>query len=180
MPRLALVVLVVLAGCGGGADGSRAGGKASPAPPARAATPSPTATPSPARHRGPVTAAEEAVIRGWSDALRRGDVDAAVRFWATPAVAANGGPPVRLPTARAVRFFNETLPCGAKLLATERKSGYIVATFVLTERPGPGECGSGTGHRARTAFVLRDGKIAQWLRAPDPDEPSDAPGESTA
>jgi hypothetical protein len=166
---LALLLATALAGCAGGGDGDR-----------RAATPSATRTaaPSPSAEPGPsgrVTAVEEATIRGWADALRGGDVEAASRFFALPASVANGTAPIPLVTQRAVRFFNETLPCGARLEATERaERGLVVATFVLTERPGPGECGSGTGHRAYTAFLIRDGKIVQWLRVTGPPPPAGA------
>ena len=183
MPRLApavlLVLVLTLVGCGGGSGQTPPSAATSPEP-----TREPSATPSPEERdvtpSGPVTEAEEATIRGWSDALRRGDVERAVGFWAVPALASNGGQPYRLQTARAIRFFNESLPCGAKLESTERRSGYVVATFRLTERPGPGDCGSGVGETARTAFLLRKGKIAQWLRAADLPRASDAPGGTTS
>jgi hypothetical protein len=48
----------------------------------------------------------------------------------------------------------------------------VITTFRLTERPGAGRCGSGTGHTARTAFRIRDEQITDWLRLenaePDP------------
>jgi hypothetical protein len=183
MPRLAPVVLLglvlALAGCGGSSGQTTPSARATTEP-----TPSPTATPArperDATPTGPVTKAEEATIRGWSDALRRGDVERAVGFWAVPALASNGGQPYRLQTTRAIRFFNESLPCGAKLESTERRSRYVVATFRLSERPGPGRCGSGVGESARTAFLLRRGKIAQWLRAADVPRASDAPGGTTS
>jgi hypothetical protein len=150
-PALILLALAV-AGCFGGGDEQRP----------RAATPTPTRATPPA---GAVTQSERATIRGWVDALRGGDVEAASRYFALPATVANGTGPIQLRTQRAVRFFNETLPCGALLVATERaERGFVVATFRLTERPGAGECGSGTGHRAYTAFLIRDGKIVQWIR----------------
>ena len=31
---------------------------------------------------------------------------------------------------------------------------FTIATFKLTERPGPGECGNGVGETAKTAFVV--------------------------
>jgi hypothetical protein len=170
MRRSVLLVALALAGCAGGGDGDK-----------RAASPTPTATraatPPPATGR--VTAGEEATIRGWADALRGGDVEAASRYFALPASVSNGTPPVALRTLRAVRFFNETLPCGARLVATERaERGFVVATFRLTERPGAGECGAGTGNRAYTAFLIRDGRIEQWVRvagtgeSPPPPPPS--------
>jgi len=176
MPRPAIVLLsllvLALGGCGGGS-------------PRAQATPTATATPTsdgrepeaqpgggsskpPTRRTGPVTAGEKAVIRGWADALRGGDVERAVRYWRTPAIASNGGGPIRLVTRRAVRFFNDGLTCGAKLESVERDATYVLATFRLTERVGgPGSC-TGVGNRARTLFLLRDGKIVQWLRASDP------------
>ena len=45
--------------------------------------------------------------------------------------------------------------------------GFFIATFRLTERPGEGECGSGTGETARTAFRVRDAHITDWLRVQD-------------
>src|SRR4051794_7449077 len=187
MPRLAtfLLAMLVLAGCGGGkgdegpdrltlttpdtgrrAPEAEAGGGASGAP---------------ARRTGPVTAAEEAVIRGWADALRRGDVERAVGFWRTPAIAANGGQPFKLLTRSAVREFNGGLTCGARLESVERDKVYVLATFVLTERKGAaGRCGPGVGNRARTLFLLRGGKIVQWIRATDPTSGYDGPSGTTS
>jgi hypothetical protein len=184
MQRLATVLLstLLLAGCGGGGGGEARDRPARATP--RAAQREPEASPrggtSPSRRTGPVTAAEEAVIRGWADALRNGDTERAVRYWRTPAIASNGTPPVKLLTRRAVRFFNEGLTCGAKLESVERDAIYLLATFRLTERKGgPGIC-TGVGNRARTLFLLRGGKIVQWLRATDPQDPADTPGGSTS
>ena len=38
----------------------------------------------------------------------------------------------------------------------------------LTERPGPGECGTGVGNEAYTAFLIRRHKIVQWRRVVEP------------
>ena len=175
MPRRAPVVLaaLVLAGCGGGGGGAEP--KRSPAASSQTRTPAPERTATPASARSDVAA-----IRGWADALRGGDVEKAVSFWAIPATAANGGPPFELRTRAAVRLFNQALPCGAVLESTERRGGFVLATFRLTERPGPGECGSGTGNRVRTAFQIRRGRIVQWLRATDPAPASDVPGGATS
>jgi hypothetical protein len=108
------------------------------------------------------------VGRAWSDALRHGDVARAARYFAVPSLVANGAPPQELTTGAEVLDFNAGLPCGAKLVATERgPRGFTIATFVLTERPGPGTCGSGVGNTARTAFRVRRGKITDWLRVQD-------------
>ena len=95
----------------------------------------------------------------------------AAEFFALPSAVANGTPPVTLHTRADVRLFNESLPCGARLLRTSSSSGFITAVFRLTERPGPGSCGSGTGGTARTTFVIRDGKIQEWRRVADEPAP---------
>ena len=192
MPRYApaLLLLVMLAGCGGGDD--KTADRLTLTTPRETATPSPSgedqaqASPGAAKGdgkpggTGPVTAKEKAVVRGWADALRRGDVERAVRYWRIPAIASNGGQPVRLLDRRAIRFWNTSLPCGAKLESVERDSNYVLATFRLTERPGKGRCGTGVGHKARTLFLLERGKIIQWLRASDPEPASETQGGSSS
>ncbi len=182
MPRVATVVLVslVFAGCGGGGDDGaskptpQATSGEKPQASARGANPESPRT-------GPVTAAEKRIIRGWSDALRTGDLERAVDYFAVPTVAANGGQPLKLLTRRAIRQFNDALSCGARLESTERDDRYVLATFRLTERKGSAvSCGSGVGNKARTAFLLRDGKIAQWIRTGDPQDPSQTPGGTTS
>jgi hypothetical protein len=125
--------------------------------------------------RGKPTRDEVSVIRGWADALRAGDVRRAARFFAIPTVVLDGTNPQRtLPNLKAVRNFNRGLPCGAKLVRTARGQGsFVVATFRLTERPGPGSCQGGVGRLADTAFLIEDHHIVQWLRQPDPVQPDD-------
>ena len=173
MPRLATVLflaLFALAGCGGGGDGD--GDRAAKRTATPTATPKPRPLPGEALEKpptGPVTEAEKAVIRGWADALRQGDVERASGYWRAPAIAANGSQPFRLVTMRAIRQFNEGLTCGARFESAERDKVYVVATFRLTgRRDRPGACAQGVGHRARTIFLLRGGKIVQWIRAADP------------
>jgi hypothetical protein len=115
----------------------------------------------------PAARSPETVIRDWADTLRAGDVEGAAEFFALPSVVANGTAPVVLHTRAEARSFNESLPCGARLLRTSRAAGFTTAVFRLTERPGPGTCGTGTGMTARTTFVVRDGKIREWRRVPD-------------
>jgi len=152
-----------IAACGGGGDDRRTPG----APEERSG-----AAPSPAEEAGePATKADPAdvrIVRAWANTLRRGDVRGAARFFALPSRVSNGTPPIRLETRAHARFFNRTLPCGAKLIGTEpAPKGFFIATFRLTERPGEGECGSGTGETARTAFRVRDEHITDWLRVQD-------------
>lgn len=128
-------------------------------------------------------------MRRWADTLRRGDVNGAAELFAVPAVVANGTRPVTLDTRGQLRIFNRSLPCGAVVLGMrEAAHGFVVATFRLTERPGPGRCGSGTGDTARVAVRVEDGLIVYWLRvsdpparpAPEPDEPTPGSEQSIA
>jgi hypothetical protein len=107
------------------------------------------------------------VIKEWTDELRAGDVLAASQRFAIPSVVQNGTPPIRLTDRREVEAFNRSLPCGAKLTEAVESGRYTIATFELTERPGPGECGDGVGATAKTAFVIEDGLIAEWRRVVD-------------
>jgi hypothetical protein len=167
MPRAGwlLPALALVAACGGGGQDRLDLRTPRGSPPVERAAPSPPPAVGGRGGRRAVTAAERAVIRGWSDALRHGSVERASRYFAVPATVANGTAPIRLGTLAQVRFFNRTLPCGAVLLRTRRaRHRYVVATFRLTERPGQGECGGGTGAQAQTAFLIRRGKIVAWLR----------------
>jgi hypothetical protein len=160
------------AACGGGDDGDR---RAGPAPTATAgsaepATPEQSAEPesTPGAESAPPDPADVRIVRAWADTLRHGRVRAAARYFAIPSLVSNGTPPIKLETRAEAEFFNETLPCGARLIDTEpAPHGFFIATFRLTERPGPGECGSGTGETARTAFRVRDALITDWLRVQD-------------
>jgi hypothetical protein len=119
------------------------------------------------------TAQEVGVIRRWSDSLRAGRVGAASAIFAVPAYVYDGTNPQfrTLPNRQAVRQFNAGLTCGAKLVRTQRGQGsYVVGTFRLTERPGPGRC-TGVGGLASTAFQIEERHIVRWLRVPNPRRP---------
>jgi hypothetical protein len=138
-----LVAAITAVGCGGGGKG-------------------PTST---AGQRTETDAA--AVIRHWADTLRRGDVRGAAALFALPSIVSNGTPPVTLRTSADARLFNDSLPCGARLIRTSSSGRFTTATFRLTERPGPGSCAGGVGLTARTTFVIRAGKISEWRRVAD-------------
>jgi hypothetical protein len=162
VPRWALLLAglaLVPSACG---SGSRTA--TTPPPPARTATP----TPPPVPTRKPASAGDTAVVRGWADALRAGELERAVRYFAIPSFVSNGTPPIKLTSRDEVRFFNRTLPCGAKVLKVEDTGTYVVARFRLTERPGKGRCGSGVGGEASTAFLIRRHHIVQWRRVVEP------------
>jgi hypothetical protein len=113
-------------------------------------------------------------IKAWVDTLRRGDVARAADYFALPSVTQNGTPPVVLRTHADAVAFNSSLPCGATLVRALPAGRLIAATFRLTERPG-GSCGAGVGLLARTAFLIRAGKIVLWRRLPNPPGGSSAP-----
>jgi hypothetical protein len=130
------------------------------------ATPEATSKPS----AGKVTAAEKRIIKGWSDSLRQGRVEAASRYFQIPVLISNNTPGyIILGTQDEVMEFNRTLPCGAKLISTKKDGRRIIATFELTERTG-GACGSGVGERASTEFLIERGKIVEWVRVPVPED----------
>jgi hypothetical protein len=147
----------------GGACGSDPKPPKTPPPPKRTPAGS-SALPK----RRPAAPADVAVIKGWTDALRRGDINGASAYWSVPAIVSNGTPPIQLKKRSDVRFFNRTLPCGAKFKSAIDTGAYVVATLVLTERPGAGRCGSGVGNEAYTAFLIRHRKIVQWRRVLKP------------
>jgi hypothetical protein len=129
------------------------------------------------------------VIRGWSDALRRGDVGAAARYFALPSVMINGADAsgdalvITIASRDDAVAANASLPCGARLVSADQRGRYVNALFRLTGRPGPGgsSCGSGVGETARTNFVIAHGRILEWIRAPDdPGDNGKANGGSTA
>lgn len=123
---------------------------------------------------GPAGGPEIRVIRGWADALRRGDVRRAATYFAVPSQMINGtasgqGVLIRIRSRHDALLANESLPCGAKLLTAVQHGGFVDAQFELTGRPGPGgtACTGGVGTRAHTFFLIIGGQIRAWIRAPD-------------
>lgn len=164
-PRALLVGIALslaLAGCGGGGESSNGGVSTVGAP----------------KIAGNADPEDVRVINAWVTALRRGDVDSAAGYFAIPSVAQNGPLLIRIRDLDDARRFNESLPCGALLMRAEAQGQFTTATFRLTERPGPGVCGPGTGGAATTSFVIRDGKIVQWRRVGTGDG-QPAPSQST-
>jgi hypothetical protein len=132
------------------------------------ATSSPTPTP---KVPGNADPGDVAVIKGWVDTLRRGEIARAASYFAIPSIVQNGGPPLRVGDRHAALLFNESLPCGARLVRAVRHFSFTLASFRLTERPGPGRCGAGTGGLAKVAFRVRHSKIVEWRRVPGGREP---------
>lgn len=142
-------------------------GQARPALPRATVVPTATPEPEPEPQGGPVTPAEERVIRGWSTQLRHGNVAAAARYFALPSLIANLAEPTEMATRGEIEAFNATLTCGAKLLSTRRmERNFVIGTFELTELPGR-TCGASTGKPAAVAFLIRDHRISHWIRTQD-------------
>src|SRR4051794_121387 len=59
------------------------------------------------------------VIDAWTKALDKGDIDAAARYFAIPADTQNGIA-LRLRSRDDARAFNQSLPCGAKLVSARQ------------------------------------------------------------
>jgi hypothetical protein len=182
----AAVAALVAGGCGGGGghaastqDGGQGSGGAGQgsagAPPGSSGGQNGSAT-TPGRRLRPAGPTATRVIRGWSDALRRGDVDRATDYFGLPSIVQNNSPPVTIDERAEARAFNLSLPCGAQLERAYRIGRYTAAVFRLTDRPGA-DCGTGTGNEAATAFVIRKGKIREWRRLQDPVAGGEAPPE---
>jgi len=130
--------------------------------------------------QGPgVPASAVTVIDGWANALRNGHLKRAAAYWAQPSAMVNGLDSsgglalIRIRTTRDALGADETLPCGATLTATSENGKYVKATFWLGARAGvdsKGEC-SGV---AAVDFLIANGHIERWLRAPTSSAP--APG----
>jgi hypothetical protein len=104
------------------------------------------------------------VIDEWAKTLSEGDIHGAAAFFAVPSVATNG-PTYEIESPGDARAFNAALPCGARLVEAQPEGDFVIAVFRLTERPGPGTCGSGVGHKAATAFKISSiGHITEWRR----------------
>ena len=174
-------------GCGSGNKSkSTTTGTKPPAAPnsSRPATPAPSfgprSVPTPTPTGRPADPAAVSVIRAWSSALRHGDVRGAARYFALPSLLANGSGPnglavITIRSLAEADAANASLPCGAKFISADQRGRYVNALFRLTTRPGPGGgCSTGAGQTARTNFVIRDGRIVEWIRAPD--DPRDNSG----
>jgi hypothetical protein len=188
---IAVLTIGLLAGCGGSTKiftqpsqrGSTLTAPATPAPPAPGLGEQTLPTPGPTGIHP--AAAALGLIRAWSDALRRGDVHAAARYFALPSLMINGTDAggeaivITIGTRAQAEAANESLPCGARFISADQRGRYVNALFRLTGRPGPGgsNCDGGAGQTARTNFVIAHGLIEEWLRAPD--DPRDN-GGSTA
>jgi hypothetical protein len=159
--RAALLVAVVLAGCGGGAKKA-----ARPVAPHNSNADLMLPAHVPRKPSGAADPAAVRVIARWLHALRRGDEPGAARYWATGAKFQNSTPVLTIDTPLEKLAIQKSLPCGAKIRQAGGPDPFVVLVFVLTNRPG-GHCGSGTGATARGAIRVAHGQIVEWYRLPD-------------
>jgi len=171
-----LLAAGLLAACGGSDSDQTGQGRATPGAPS-----DPLALPAnvPVQSEGPGERRAIEVIRGWSEALRMGDIDGASSFWRLPAKIQNQTPVLTLRSRDDVRAFNLSLTCGAILTAAGKAKEFTILKMRLAQRRGA-DCGSGVGKPARTAIRVQDDKIVEWYRLPgDPDAPMPAPRRGT-
>jgi hypothetical protein len=118
---------------------------------------------------------EIAVVKGWTNALRKGDVHGAASYFALPSIFVNGLGPggqmaeLRITSAHLAFGANASLSCGAVFFSATQRGRYLNVLFTLTGRPGVGgsDCSGGVGDKAQTDFLIKGGKIAAWIRGPD-------------
>jgi len=146
MRRVALLALVVLAGCG-----SRPQSK-------------------PAAESKPAPASSDAqLIHGWSRALNDGDYPKAASYFARGAIVEQTRK-LRLSGRDAAIAFNRGLPCRADVTGVEDEGATSLASFELRRGPG-GPC-KGSAH---VRFRIRRGKFTLWRQLPDaPAPPGDS------
>jgi hypothetical protein len=111
------------------------------------------------------------VLEGWGEALRRDRARRAARYFAVPAVVAQGNV-LTLTSAAQITEFNDAFPCGARLLHVQEEGRFLIGTFELTKRPER-DC-QAKGDLLRVAFAMRKRKIAEWRELPQPIEPGPA------
>jgi hypothetical protein len=166
-------------GCGDGAakraDEARLNLRTPPPYVAARALPTPTPPALLGRLRDPHPSARDArrlrtVMAGWAAAVRRGDSEAAARFFMLPALVSQPSRgAVEVPTSALLTAFHDSLPCGARLLEVQQNGRYVVGTFRLTERPRH-TCIS-SGQLVRVGFVFGDPahprRFTEWWQVPD-------------
>jgi hypothetical protein len=138
-----------------------------------------------------VAASSVTVIEGWANALREGHARRAAAYWARPSEMVNGPDGsghltlIHIDSEHDALLADESLSCGATLHATTRSGKYVRAIFLLGPRSGAGASKSGCSGPASVDFLIRDGHIVRWLRAPlaggaTPPPPTGESGESGA
>ena len=108
-----------------------------------------------------------------------GDVEGAADYFAVPSSRPERPPPLDL-DSREEWCLQRALPCGAELVEASRGGRFMIATFELTERPGGGECGTGSGRDRRDGVRDRGGTDHSVAPGVDTDEGTSPPGPGRA
>ncbi len=121
-------------------------------------------------------ASPEEVVRAWSDALNRGDDEAAADLFALNATVSQPGYVVQLTSRDDALAFNRSLPCSGEIIELTSEGNEVTATFLLDDRPAS-PC-DGPGEQATAIFVVENGKIVVWQQVPTPggQQPSEGGG----
>jgi hypothetical protein len=115
----------------------------------------------------------ESVVRGWTEALYKGQYERAANYFARGAIVQQSQTVVLTTHIKALAF-NLSLPCRAKVTGVKQEPrGVLLASFKLFPGRG-GLCAR--GGTARVRFFIRRGKIESWRQLPQAPTPT---GQST-
>ena len=119
------------------------------------------------------------VLDGWATAVRHRQLAKATSYFALPTIVSQPTTgPVEIRTKAIAERFNDSFPCGAKLVGARADGRYIVGTFQLVQVPGR-TC---TTPKAlvKVGFVFGDRKrpnrFTEWWRVAE--TPGAEPGPS--
>jgi hypothetical protein len=161
---VALALLALSSGCGGGDSGAHQEGGSTAAadtqPPATARA-APVARAPTARQRRMA-----ALVRAWSARLNASDNAGVARLFALPAVIIQGPFAYRLATRSEIAEWHAGLPCAGKIVSIKFQGNYAIAVFRLANR-GATPCDS-PGSLAAARFEIVRGKIVSWEQVPVP------------
>ncbi len=177
-PVVAMLAMLASAcgGSGGQPPASHAASKHAPVQASRKPLPGGlTSIPAPGPTGRSPSAADVRVIVGWANALRHGNVAAAAAMFKLPSALINGPDAngelsvIVIHNLAQAEAAEQSLPCGAKFISADQRGRFVNALFSLTGRTGPGgsNCAGGVGETARTNFLIENGQIVDWIRAPD-------------
>jgi hypothetical protein len=114
------------------------------------------------------TPSGEDVIRGWTEAMYKGDFDKAADYFAGDAIVQQQVT-ILLRTHEDAVEWGSSLPCRAKVTSVRpRPHGVLLASFELFPGRG-GTCARGGS--ARVLFFIREGHIETWHQLPEAPQP---------
>jgi hypothetical protein len=140
-------------------------------PPAAGAFPlEPTDTPKFEDHKLTQADAQKLrpAIKGWADALARGDLETASHYFELPAIVSQPGQPIiELRTPAVAKAFNVSLSCALRLISLKPDGRYVIGAF-FTDKLAGRTC-PGAGGVSRIGFVFGDPdhpkRFTEWWEA---------------